>query len=244
MITVKQEVIIVFTAIATILASCNEEDEKPVLPNDPADLSFTFTQDAEGWTGDFADYPIGEEESYELEFEYSNLPQPLNTAKGALKISGNNYSDDLFMFIKKKVNGLTPNATYEVTFEVEFASDAPRDSFGVGGSPGSGVSFKVGITNVEPDKIKENGYYRMNIDKDNQANSGKDMLFIGDVGNGLDEFKYNLVTRDNKDQRIIFTADKNGEGWLVIGTDSGFEATTTLYYNQIKVKFKPADPAN
>ena len=46
--TVKQEVIIVFTSIATILASCNEEDEKPVLPNDPADLSFTFTQDAEG----------------------------------------------------------------------------------------------------------------------------------------------------------------------------------------------------
>lgn len=237
--TVKKELGAIFSLMA-ILAACHEDDPDPILPSDPLDLSFKFTQDAEGWTGDFADYPIGEEEFYELEFKYSNLPQPLNTAKGALEISGTNHSDDLFMLIKKKVGGLTPNTTYRVTFEVEFASDAPKNSFGVGGSPGSGVFFKVGITHVEPDKIRKNGYYRMNIDKNNQANSGKDMILIGDVSNGLDEFKYNLVTRDNKDQPITFTADKNGEGWLVIGTESGFMGTTTLYYNQIDVHFEPA----
>ncbi|MCD4693477.1 MAG: T9SS type A sorting domain-containing protein, partial [Calditrichales bacterium] len=34
------------------------------------------------------------------------------------------------------------------------------------------------------------------------------------------------------------TTDAGGEVWLIIGTDSGFEATTTLYYNKIDVTFE------
>jgi hypothetical protein len=36
---------------------------------------------------------------------------------------------------------------------------------------------------------------------------------------------------------FTITTDANGEVWVCIGTDSGFEATTTLYYNQITLTF-------
>jgi len=37
---------------------------------------------------------------------------------------------------------------------------------------------------------------------------------------------------------LTVSADSSGELWLVVGTDSGFEATTTIYYNLIKVKLE------
>jgi hypothetical protein len=27
--------------------------------------------------------------------------------------------------------------------------------------------------------------------------------------------------------------------WLIIGTDSGFESTTTIYYNSVKIQLDP-----
>ncbi len=77
----------------------------------------------------------------------------------------------------------------------------------------------------------------MNIDKNNQTNSGSDMVIIGDFSNDTNQNEYtlkNLVAND------ILTVSTNGSGelWLVIGTDSGFEATTTIYYNLIKVKLE------
>ena len=77
----------------------------------------------------------------------------------------------------------------------------------------------------------------MNIDKNNQANSGSDMVIIGDFSNDTNQNEYtlkNLVAND------ILTVSTNGSGelWLVIGTDSDFEATTTIYYNLIKVKLE------
>ena len=34
---------------------------------------------------------------------------------------------------------------------------------------------------------------------------------------------------------IEVKSNDSGELWLIIGTDSGFESTTTIYYNRIKV---------
>ena len=73
---------------------------------DQVNYFYEFSHDEEGWIGDFADYPKGEEGFYELLFEYSKLPFPLDQNKGALRVFGNNHSDDLFMFIKRKVSGL------------------------------------------------------------------------------------------------------------------------------------------
>ncbi len=201
-------------------------------------FTYDFSTDSEGWSGDFADYPITDSVSYELEFIRTTLPSPLNTSKYALKITGNNHSDDLFMFIKRKISGLLPNTTYQLLFNVEFASNAPTNASGVGGAPGEGVVMKVGATTIEPLKIIEaSDYYRMNIDKGDQMNTGADMDIIGHVGVSDTTTVFTLINRNNTTHLFTITTDANGELWVCIGTESAFEATTTLYYNQITLTF-------
>ena len=83
----------------------------------------------------------------------TNLPDPLDESKGSLKISGNNHSDDLFMFIKRKISGLAPNISYQVTYNMEFVSNVADNMAGAGGSPGESVFIKAGATQVEPKKM-------------------------------------------------------------------------------------------
>lgn len=74
----------------------------------------------------------------------------------------------------------------------------------------------------------------MNIDKGNQASDGENMINLGDFSNGLEENKYVLKTLKNETPFSV-TADENGELWLIVGTDSGFESTTRIYYNKISI---------
>lgn len=216
-----------------VLFACSDKNFEKT---EPVDFFFDFAQGTDGWTGDFADYPIGEESFYELVFEHDTLPEPLDANQFSLKLSGNNHSDDLFMFIKRKVSGLDPNKVYYINFIVEFASNVADNMVGVGGSPGDSVYIKVGATTTEPKKVKDSdNYYRMNIDKSNQSQSGEDMVVIGDFSNDTDQNVYTLKTVGNESHFGVET-DENGNLWLIIGTDSGFEATTIIYYNSIKVE--------
>jgi hypothetical protein len=163
----------------------------------------------------------------------------LNTSDGALKQSGINRSDDLFMFIKKKISGLEPGRNYTVDLKVDFASNAADNMVGVGGAPGEGVTIKAGAVSIEPIKIANTieNYYRMNIDKSNQSQSGMDMKVIGNFANGTDLNVYKIKQLSTSTPLNV-RANQQGEIWLVIGTDSGFENRTTIYYNSIQATIK------
>lgn len=200
---------------------------------------YDFSSGKEGWDGGFAEYPVGEEVFYELEFEHTSLPANIDSSQKALRISGNNHSDDLFMFIKTKVTGLQANKFYNVVFRLEIASKAPTNRIGVGGPPGEGVTLKAGATLIEPNKMNNgNNYYLMNIDKGNQIYPGADMDTLGHIGVSDTTTVFTLIYRNNISHPFPITTDADGEVWLIIGTDSGFEATTTLYYNKIEVTFE------
>lgn len=195
---------------------------------------YDFKNESYGWEGDFADYPIEDSIKYALKFDYTELPANLGTGK-ALMLSGNNQSDDLFMFLKKKLTGLRPNTEYSISFEVEFATNVGTGTIGVGGSPGESVYLKAGAHAEEPKKIALDGYYVMNIDKGNQSSRGEDMIVIGTISSTYaNDYNYVLETRNNI---TVFTARTNqkGELWLIVGTDSGFEGTTTIYYSHITI---------
>jgi len=196
-----------------------------------------FSTGYDGWTGDFADYPVTDSLFYELHFYRTTLPSPLDPNHHSLLISGNNHSDDLFMFIKRKVTDLSPNTTYQLFISVDFASKYPTNAIGVGGAPGEGVIVKAGATIKEPKKIEKDFYYRINIDKENQSNPGADMDTIGHVGVTDTTTVYTLINRNNSGHLFIIKTDSNGEAWICIGTDSGFEATTTIYYKEITLIF-------
>jgi len=210
--------------------SCGELDEESYT------ITFSFYDDAQGWLADFADYPAGEEVFYELSAGWAHLPSPLETTKGSFRISGNNHSDDLFMFIKRKVDGLRKNTRYHVTLEIEMASNAPTNAIGIGGAPGEGVTLKVGAVMYYPDKLLgDDDFYSINLDKGNQTSSGEDMFAIGHIGVSDTTTVYSFIKRNNNAVPIEITTDEEGAFWVVIGTDSGFEGITTLYYNNIKL---------
>lgn len=215
--------------------SCSDKTEEPV----PITFTYEFDAGTEGWEAGFADYPVGEEEFYELSYQHSTLPAPLEETNGAYKMRGNNHSDDLFMFVKRKVTGLAPNTQYKVEMRVQFATNIPDGMSGVGGSPGESVYIKGGASTHEPDRVVDNlNWYRMNIDKANQSQSGDNMAVLGDFSNDtdLDEYILKMVSNETP---FTASSDENGEMWFIVGTDSGFEATTTIYYNKIEFVLSP-----
>jgi len=225
---------LILSLLLLMVCGCGSSDDDKT-SSVKTELVYHFLAGPDGWTGDFADYPDGREAAWALSFRYATLPPPLDTNKGALMLSGNNHSDDLFMFVKKKISGLLPDTLYQISFLIEFASNIPDGMTGIGGSPGEGVIIKAGATAVEPVKVLDpsDGRYRMNIDKGNQTQGGRDMMVLGNFANGTDKNEYTLKTVVNP---VIFPCrtNANGELWLVAGTDSGFEGITTIYYNRIE----------
>ncbi len=178
-----------------------------------------------------------------MHFEHTNLPVYLGSEK-AILVQGHNRSDALFMFAKRRIDGLKPNTTYNIRFEVELATDASRDAGGIGGPPGSAVCLKAGASLIEPNTIIESfamvDYFTMNIDKGGPpCQGGEQAVVLGDVAKRSSVFshRYELKTLDNLAQPFSIKTDESGSVWLLIGTDSGFEGKTILYYNRISVVF-------
>ena len=197
-------------------------------------FNYTFESDAQGWTVGFADLPVGYDQS-SFELAYGHRPLPGELQGSGIYVQGHNRSDDLFMFLKRQVDGLRPRATYAVSVSVDLATNVPPGLFGIGGSPGESVFVKVGASTIEPVAVKDgNRYLRMNIDKGNQSNGGQDMVVLGNVAHReVVEREYRIKTLDNLNLHLCAEADGEGRLWFIVGTDSGFEGRSAFYYSRI-----------
>ena len=206
-------------------------------------FEFTFEEDQEGWETGFADLPKDHNvEIYEKETGHVSLPSGLEG--NAIYLSGHNRSDDLFMFLIKLIEGLKPDTTYRVNFIVDLASNTPEGMMGIGGSPGESVYVKAGAVTIEPELYEaSDGWLRINIDKGNQAREGLDMVNIGNVANPNIDMntytgeEYAVMTLDPQGLNFTVTTDNDGMVWVIVGTDSGFEGLTTVYYDAITITF-------
>jgi hypothetical protein len=224
----------------SLMTACKWAEDDATLPI--IEQSYHFEEGMEDWEGDFADLPVEGQDIYDLEVAHSPLPDEIGSTSGSIKIQGNNRSDDLFMFLKTQVSGLSPSTTYQVTFDIELASQYPVGAPGAGGSPGSSVFLKAGASTEEPLPVEDDeagiSFYRMNIDKGNQSQEGDDMINLGNIGIESEEYRYELIRRGNQDRPFSATTDADGHLWLIIGTDSGFEGLTVIYYNSIKIRLE------
>jgi hypothetical protein len=219
-----------------VSVACTDNATETTIPC----FDFNFCDGSQGWVAQFSDYPAGDEAFFELASGYRRLPPPLSS-RGGLFISGNNHSDDLFMYLKRRVGGFEPNTDYQVSFIVDFATDVPTGCGGVGGSPGESVFVKAGASNIEPNSVLDQlGWLRMNVDKGNQANGGANAVVIGNVANSTlceQNIRRYEIKELRSPQPVSVTTDETGSAWLLVGTDSGFEAVTTLYYTRITAEF-------
>ncbi len=237
-----KKIIQIITIIIIVLQACKKTPKPPVIEN-PILLNYTFENDNEGWVYGYSDYPstLSLNDSlvlYQMLYGHATLPASIVPAQKGLRIKGMNRSDDLFMYVKKNLSGLVPNTLYKITFEIEMASNAPTNAVGVGGAPGEAVTLKAGAKAYEPKNIKDNlNHYRLNIDKANQKDTGIDMQILGNIGVADDTKNYTLITRSSP---TPFSASTNSDGkiWIIIGTDSGYEGLTDLYYSNIKLKLE------
>jgi hypothetical protein len=216
--------------------------------------SFDFRNGAQGWQAGFADYPPGDDKNnfYELRAEIRTLPSEIGPGTGFL-VQGANHSDDLFMFLKRRLDsndGIVAGQTYQLNFTIVFGSNAQNACGGVGGTPGESVWLKAGGSPAEPLALLQpppsdpRGFsnLRMNVDKSNQSQSGIAASVAGNVANGepctLGQRRYVSVQRTYTHTSLV-NANANGELWLLVGTDSGYEGTTALYYQRIDLRIVP-----
>ena len=208
--------------------------EKDKTDQESTNYTFNFNDGKDGWAAGFSEYNGDSEDIYELEEGLEMLPSPLDESKQAYKISGMNRSDDLFMFLTRKITGLQANTVYAGDFTLAIASEAITGGVGAGGAPGEGVGVGIGLVNKEPlSEPDENNFYQMNIDKIQQCcTDGEDMVVVGDLANGTSENVFKMIERTGK---FSGKSDNEGNMWIIVGTDSGYEGRTTIYYSQIDV---------
>ena len=214
-------------------------------PTDPDRLDFRFCADSGGWVGGFADLPAEERDGdfYGLSFRRAKVPhiQPVDRLVG-LRLSGDNHSDDLFMYVKRQITGLAPDAVYAIRLRFTVYTNAGEGCAGIGGAPGESVYVKAGAVAVEPAAVESgDGGLRMNLDKGDQSRGGADAIVVGDLAAaGANCAGSVFVTKRFTTSRgaLASATDRDGNLWVLIGTDSGFEGRTTYFITQIGLRLR------
>lgn len=199
----------------------------------PVQISFDFSAGVAGWEALYSDYAIGQEAQIAFTAGPAALPPPLIPGAG-YRLSSKNESDDVWMFIFRQVINLIPNRTYRLDIQVDIAANGGTRCPGIGGSPGEAVTLKAGAVPVRPaTRIERGTYVAINFEKGAQSVGSREVPVIGDFstspGNCLNP-PYERKTLATPAGGATVTADAGGSLWLVIGTDSGFEGATTIYY--------------
>ena len=211
------------------------------LPSETVVVNCDFSKGWNGFSAGFADLPANYDPlQYDLIGDIRALPANLGGGD-ALFLSGENHSDDLWMYAKKKITGLKPNTIYKLTMDLELASNVPEGLVGVGGSPGESVFVKLGAATKEPREVADSlACLRMNLDKGQQSTGGTAAKMVGNIakiGDATDQ--YARIYRDNRAVTQEVTSSADGSLWVFFGTDSGFEATTSLYYTRLTAILAP-----
>jgi hypothetical protein len=187
-------------------------------------FSYDFEGDFQGWLCDFADYNVGDSVLWHLSYKRDTMPQ-IRPSQYGIIMKGDNFSDDLFFFLKKNITGLSPSVAYKISFSIDVVTNMPPDGIG-----GGDLMLKAGATIIEPKKIVSSGMYRMNIDKSNQYQPGPDMDTLGHVNHLVQgDRSYHLRTFNNAKHLFQRTADANGDLWLVVGAESAFETANAEF---------------
>ena len=110
----------------------------------------------------------------------------------------------------------------------------------MGGAPGESVFVKVGASLDEPDTfVAADNHFRLSVDKGNQGSDGADGISIGNIVKPTNEILplFAFKTVEHPDKPFFLTTDSSGAAWVFVGTDSGFESLSTIYYSRIRIVF-------
>ncbi|MBZ5549358.1 MAG: hypothetical protein LAO22_15600 [Acidobacteriia bacterium] len=207
-------VAILLLAFCTFLLSCGGPETPSVR------YSFDFSTGAQGWIGGSAEYPVDYEPNMDIHTEIRNLPYPLDQKRTAYYLGGWNFSDDLYVYVKKHITDLKPNRSYQLTFTVTFATQD--------GEVGVAMGIQTGATRTEPNRIvvqrNDQAYYVMNVDKG---------VSIGNSTKSTPGWQLKTLRSASP---LTMQTDSSGSIWLLVGADSNWESLSRIYITNIEVQ--------
>ena len=236
-------------ALLVSAAGCSSDEDDNENPGaQQIQLQWNFSDGASGWQSGWVEY--GSEQDIQPDSGIRSLPAELEIDGTGFYIQSMNSSDDVFMYLYRglsSADGIVAGQEYQVSFIITFASNAPSGCMGIGGAPGEAVYLKAGATAQEPEAYQDSdGFWLLNVEKDGgNSGGGPAADMVGDIANGLvcEDVDLNIppyVSLESEHQHsYTVTASDNGEIWLIVGTDSGFEGLTALYYQNIEVILEP-----
>lgn len=235
-----KKTLLIMTIISILLIGSVTSSFAKVNNQTSNSIEYNFNTDLDHFNVMFADLPADADRDNLYEINYGHKQIPIDgTNDYGIYISAHNRSDDLFSYIYKNIGNdlnLKPNTEYNFSIEFTMATNEPKAMMGSGGAPGESVTVKAGVVDKEPLPYVDNSnYLRMALDKGNQSVGGKDMPVVGDITKPDEStdnsYSYKTFTIDVKT-----TTDKDGNAYIVIGTDSGYEGLTSIYYSNINIK--------
>lgn len=212
------------------LSACNSEERNNV---DPVRTMISeFETGTEGWKADYALYNRADTSKIAFKMERDSLPAVIDSLKWSLRMEGNNIGDSIFLFLKKKIVGLNPDKTYNVSFDINLATNYPD----LPGGSGKTINLKAGASPTEPAKsLSDKFYYNLSIKKGLWDQDGAEMAILGDVTNTAARSVYELVNRNSNSKNITVKPDPSGIIWVCVGEDTRYKGKTVFYYDNIKV---------
>ena len=102
-------------------------------------------------------------------------------------------------------------------------------------------NISTGTSTTEPLVVSHDGFNELNVDKGAQGDGGANALVLGDIANlrACEEPPaFELRNYDSGADELDVTTDGGGAVWVFVGTDSGFEGTTNLYYTRFSARFR------
>lgn len=204
-------------------------------------VAVAFAAEAAAWAVGSSDYG---DDTAPTAVTATVVAQPAPLSGSALQLAGDNRSDDLFAFVSRPVRGLVPGVRYQATWLLTVVAEVPQGCFGVGGSPGEGVTVKAGVAERAPQRVRVVDEWRFSQDKGDQTQGGPEAALLGNLASsGTDcvaapaEHK---TMRARQPQAVL--ADAQGRLWLWVGWDSGYEASSSLKLVTAEVHLTPVSP--
>jgi hypothetical protein len=212
------------------LSACNSEERNNV---DPVRTMISeFEKGSEGWLGDYALYNLADTTKIAFLMERDSLPAVIDSTRWSLRMEGNNVGDSIFLFLKKKIGGLNPDRTYNVSFDIDVATNYPDQPNGSGKT----IKLKAGASAKEPVKVISDKFYNnVSIKKGLWDRDGAEMSILGDFANTSARAVYELVRRTSDDKNITVKPAPDGTIWICVGEDTRYKGKTVFYYDKIKV---------
>jgi hypothetical protein len=189
-----------------------------------------------GLSGSAVEFPVALEGDVTLQQGALPLPAPLPGS--GYWMGAYDVSEDLFLYVVREIDDLTPNATYRARFCATVATDLHLGGFG------QREYLKLGVSNHQPSRVvvdSDNGpFYVLDIDKGRLPGVGGSSAFsAGQLGRPEDEGPgWALVTKE-ADESLTVTADALGRVWLLAGVESTFGGTVEFYWDELEIELSP-----